>query len=142
MEEKVNNELVDIAVNYWSGFLKDPTSFTMDNGDSSHYVILNYLAMLGSRKYPEEGILKFEDSLRHNIKIALEDIGSNSMCLGVDYHPCITLSNCLNHAFGESGYMGKVVFPCKTTMWITNQEVSVSQGYGAATKILYPVEKK
>lgn len=136
--EEVNNHLLDAAVNYWSGFLKNPMSFDMNNGEPSQYVMMNFLAKVNTKSYPEEGISKFEDILKNYIKNALEIEESSRAYLDVDYHPCNVLRSCLDQAFGEKGYNSMTVFPCKTSMWINNQEISVSQGYGADTKILYP----
>lgn len=137
-ENKINKDLVEFAVNYWSGFLKNPMSFEMDNGEPSQYALFNILAKSGAKSFPEEGIKKFEDTLRNYIKTTLETEGSGRVYLDVDYHPCNVLSSCLDQAFGEKGYNSMTVFPCKTDMWLNNQELSVSQGYGADTKILYP----
>src|SRR5574344_1851473 len=137
-KEEVNNRLLDAAVNYWSGFLKNPMSFDMNNGEPSQYIMMNFLAKSNTKSYSEEGISKFEDILRNYIKKALEIEGADRAYLEVDYHPCNVLSSCLDQAFGEKGYNSMTVFPCKTSMWINNQEISVSQGYGADTKILYP----
>ena len=137
-ENKINKDLVESAVNYWSGFLRNPRGFVMDNGEPSQYALLNILAKSGAKSFPEEGIEKFEDILRNYIKNALEREGSGRVDLDVDYHPCRVLSSCLDQAFGEKGYNSLTVFPCKTSMWIIDGTVKVSQGYRAETKTLYP----
>ena len=138
-ENKINKDLVESAVNYWSGFLKNPMGFEMDNGEPSQYALLNILAKSGAKSFPEEGIEKFEDILRNYIKNALELEGSGRVYLDVDYHPCRVLSSCLDQAFGERGYNSLTVFPCKTSMQVNNETVKVSQGYMAETKILFPI---
>ena len=138
-ENKINKDLVESAVNYWSGFLKNPMGFVIDNGEPSQYALLNILVKSGAKSFPEEGIEKFEDILRNYIKNALELEGSGRVYLDVDYHPCRVLSSCLDQAFGERGYNSLTVFPCKTSMWVNDETVEVSQGYRAETKILFPI---
>ena len=138
-ENKINKDLVESAVNYWSGFLKNPMGFVMDIGEPSQYALLNILVKSVAKSFPEEGIEKFEDILRNYIKNALEIEGSDRVYLDVDYHPCRVLSSCLDQAFGERGYNSLTVFPCKTSMWVNDGTVEVSQGYRAETKILFPI---
>jgi hypothetical protein len=136
-EIKVNKDLVKVAVEYWSGFLKNPMSFEMDNGEPSQHAMLNILAKAGAKPFPEEGVLKFEEILGNYIKNALEIPDSGRVAFEVDYHPCNVLRSCLDQAFGENGYSSMTVFPCKTDMRITIDYVKVWQGYRAPVQILF-----
>lgn len=132
-----NKELVKAAVEYWSGFLKDPLSFEMDNGEPSQHAMLNMLRMAAVKPFDSERVKIFEEELTKIVTSALS-IGDH-FDLNVDYHPDRNLSHCLDLAFGEKGYISMQVFPCKTNMWISEKDVQVSQGYRKPMVIIYPV---
>ena len=140
MEKNVDKDLVKAAVGYWSGFLKDPLSFELDNGEPSQHAMLNMLRMAAVKPFDSERIKIFEEQLTKDITQKLEN--SDSCNLSVDYHPDSVLGSCLDLAFGEKGYISMQVFPCKTTMWITKDNIQYSQGYRKPVEILYPVAAK
>ncbi len=101
--------------------------------------MLNMLRMAAVKPFDSERIKIFEEQLTKDITQKLEN---NYKCtLSVDYHPDQILSKCLDLAFGEKGYISMQVFPCKTTMWITKDDIQYVQGYKKPVKIL-PVAAK
>ena len=133
MSKEVNKDLVNAAVEYWAHMLEDPMSFVMDNGESSQFVLLNMMAKAGAKPAEEDAVEKFRCRLTNTIYEALEKNGR--LTLSVDYDPDRILTEILDNSL--SNYNSKTIFPCKTCMWITLENVSVSQGYHAPTVVLY-----
>ena len=134
----IDADLVNAVVTYWSGFIKDPMSFEMDNGEPSQYAMINMLAKMGAKPGDPIMVEKFESILCALVYNELEEKGR--VTLSVDYDPHGLLRQALDQTFGERNYNSKSIFPCKTTMWITDKIVTYSQGYRAMEKVLYPNE--
>ena len=69
-------------------------------------------------------------------QILIEELKRTDMVrLSTDYSPCGLLMEA-SYEFGISDH----AFPCKTDMYITENEVRVSEGYGAPEKVIYSKE--
>lgn len=133
----VNAELVNSAVQFWANFLRDPSSFDLDNGEDQPPMIKILAAMTkaGSKPIDSAIIEKFESYLAAIIYNKLAD--GNNVTLSVDYNPDKVLSDVLDLAFGQENYMEKTIFPWKTYMLISLDEVRAYQGYMSDAKVLY-----
>lgn len=141
MNSNIDKDLVKAAVGYWSGFLKDQNTVVLDNGEPSQFLMMNALAKLGGvKKFDEEKIVEFELLMTEKIIIELEENPSHSVSFSVDYHPDGRLRQILDESI--KSYNSMSIFPCKTNMQITTQEVWVKEGYGKPVVKIYPVEGK
>lgn len=133
----VNAELVNSAVQFWANFLRDPSSFDLDNGEDQPPMIkmLAAMAKAGSKPIDSAIIEKFESYLAAIIYNKLAD--GNTVKLSVDYNPDKVLSDALDLAFGQENYMEKTIFPWKTYMLISLDEVRAYRGYMSDAKVLY-----
>lgn len=135
MREYVPNELiVDRAVELWKRMLKNPR---FDNGDNSFVGgMCAALAMTMPSNVDEEKLKVFGDALKKSLMTNTVGGGSYEYFtsdLSVDYDPCRVLLD----AAKEAGLTAK--FPWKTSMFLTDEYLSVSCGYGAELVSHYPL---
>lgn len=120
-------ENVRAAVDWWANAIQSPK---FDNGDSMNSFIT--MMLYSSQKgISEEDLITFKDTLALDIIAELQRDGR--CVLSVDYHPCAILAN----AGSKIGLNDMTSFPWKTWMNITEQEVEVSEGYGAPMKTIW-----
>ena len=122
-----------VAAKWWADKLRKVGPGNFDNGDSSTggmaMLLATMLAM--ESQTSDEAIDLFEERLAETIKEQVEARGS--MTLSVDYSPDYILGNLAQ----ETG-VSTSRFPWKTTMWIEKDNVSVSAGYAAPCKTIFP----
>lgn len=123
-------EYVKVAVDWWANAIVSPK---FDNGEALPS-ILSFL--MGSvKEYSQEDIKVFKETLAKGI---IKEMKKWNRCsLDVDYHPCRVLAEA-GSLIGVNDMTG---YPCKTNMRITEQEVSVSAGYGASWETLWTAGK-
>ena len=137
--KEVNQELVKAAVSYWSNFLKDQDSVILDNGEPTQFAMMNMLAKLGGTPtYDKDKIEKFEILLTDYITEGLKE--GKRISFHVDYHPEDKLREILDDSIKD--YNSMSIFPCKTSMSVSPEEVQVKEGYGKPYIHLYPVPEK
>lgn len=123
-----------VAAKWWADKLRNVGPGNFDNGDSSStggmaMILATMLAM--DTQSSEEAIILFEKRLAETILDQVEQHGS--MVIRVDYGPDYILSDLAQ----ETG-VSPNGFPWKTTMWIVKDKVTVSAGYGAPRKVIFP----
>ncbi len=121
-------EYVVAAIDWWANRVQSP-KFDAGKG-------MSFLAMMVPRvrkDYSEEELKTFKDSLAKSILAEIESFGNCS--LSVDYHPCAILANA-----GKTIALTDVDFPWKTSMYITNQAVEVSEGLSGENKTIWSKE--
>lgn len=124
-------EYVKVAIDWWANAIISPK---FDNGEALPGVLSLLLTGAG-KEYSQEEIKIFKNALAKGI---VEEMNKLNHCsLDVDYHPCRVLADAGN-LIGVNSMTG---YPCKTNMRITEQEVSVSAGYGASWEILWTTTK-
>ena len=125
-------ENVRAAVDWWANAIQSPK---FDNGESINAFIT--MMLYSSQKgISEEDLKTFKDTLALDI---IAELQRNGRCtLSVDYNPCAILANAGN----EIGLNDMTSFPWKTWMNITEQEVEVSEGYGAPMKTIWSKDNK
>ena len=122
-----------VAAKWWADKLRyvSPTNF--DNGDNSKtgaYTMMLATVLALDSETSLESIDLFEEKLANKIKEHVEAYGS--LTLSVDYAPDDILSSI--------AYETNVCtngFPWKTTMWIREDDVSVSSGYAVSIKNIF-----
>jgi len=127
-----------IAAKWWADKIRNVGLGNFKNGDDSSAggITMILACMLASRTMPSlVQIDIFEEKLAKTIKEHVEERGS--MVLSVDYG----LDQTLGRIAYESGVSSNG-FPWKTTMWIERGKVSVSCGYGAPVKKIFPDESE
>ena len=123
-----------VAAKWWADKLRKTGPGNFDNGDDSSAggFAMILATMLAIKSEPSnESIDLFEEKLASTIKEHIETHGT--LILSVDYGPDYILGNLAN----ETG-ISTSRFPWKTTMWITENKVSVSAGYATSTKTIFP----
>lgn len=119
---------INAAVNWWAEAIQHPK---MDNGDDG---LAKLMMMFGgrtsSRQLTEADLTTFRTTLAAGITREMEH--RDRITLSVDYGPDCTLGEA-----GDAIGLGQFDFPCKTTMWISETEVSVSAGYGAPEQTIW-----
>lgn len=123
-----------VAAKWWADKLRNVDPGNFDNVDNSSVcnlvIILATISALDSEP-SSKAIDLFEEKLADTIKEHVEN--HSSMTLSVDYGPDYILGS-IAHETGVSTN----VFPWKTTMWIQKDKVSISAGYAAPTKTIFP----
>ena len=122
--QRTRAELFEVAADWWI----DKTFgkvLNQNNGEESHFALLNFAALKGKEGVTEKQVKKFRETLIRSLK---KEDDHNDFYLGVDYHP----GRYLDEACKESG-ISEICLPCKTNMNIYTKEgyISVSFGYGA-----------
>lgn len=123
-----------VAAKWWADKIRNVGPGNFDNGDSSSQggMAIMMASMLAMKTAPSsESIDLFEERLAETIKEKVENGGS--ITLSVDYHPDYILSSIAN----ETGVSASG-FPWKTTMWVKSNHVSVSTGFAAPAKTIFP----
>lgn len=124
------HEYINAAVDWWSETIQHPK---MDNGDDGLAMLM---AMFGGskRQLTEPELQSFRESLATGI---MRQMAKMKCCtLSVDYAPDQILSEA-----GEQIGLSQFDFPCKTMMWISEFEVSVSAGHGAPNQTIWRASK-
>ena len=123
-----------VAAKWWADRLRNVGPGNFNNGDESSTggMAMALATLLAMNSQPsEDAIDLFEAKLAETIKKHVEDRGS--MTLSVDYGPDYILSSVAQ----ETGVSSNG-FPWKTTMWIYKDKVTVSAGYAAPSKVIFP----
>lgn len=123
-----------VAAKWWADKFRNVGPGNFNNGDSSSAggMAMIMATMLAMDSEPSaQAIDLFEQKLADTIKEHVESRGS--MTLSVDYGPDYILGSLAR----ETG-VSTNGFPWKTTMWVEKDKVSVSAGYAAPTKIIFP----
>lgn len=123
-----------VAAKWWADKIRNVGPGNFDNGDTSLSggITMVLATMLAMDSEPSgKTIDLFEEKLANTIKEHVETHGT--MTLTVDYVP----DQILGRLAKETG-VSPNVFPWKTTMWIKNNHVSVSSGYGNTSKTIFP----
>ena len=119
---------INAAVNWWAEAIQHPK---MDNGDDG---LASLMVMLGGRtsrrQLTEAELQTFREKLTEEITRQMARNGR--LTLSVDYNPDRVL-----YQAGAAIGLGQFDYPCKTTMWITETEVSVRAGYGASEQTIW-----
>lgn len=126
-DEISDRENVNAAVNWWTEAIQHPK---MDNGDDGLAMIMAMFGGHKSRQLTEAELQIFRKKLAESIIDQMNHM--SRVTLSVDYGPDVIL--------GEAGAaigLGQFDFPCKTTMWISEDRVSVSAGCGAPVDIIW-----
>ena len=127
-------EYYEVAAEWWANKLRNVSLSNFDNGDDSFF---NRMAMILAAslaveaKTPDEAIDLFQKKLADTVKKFVESHDVR-MILSVDYGP----DHILSKVAEETG-VGMERFPWKTTMWISQDKVSVSAGYAAPVETLF-----
>ena len=124
-----------VAAKWWADKIRNVGLGNFNNGNtgSSGGIAMAMASMIALKKQSSsEAIDLFEEKLAETIKESVEKCGP--MTLSVDYDPDCVLSS---HA--EEAGVSLNAFPWKTMMWISEDKVSVSCGYGAPSKVIFPI---
>jgi hypothetical protein len=132
----VPQEAIDAGVRWWMDVLARGAK--QDNGDT-HNPLAGVLATMLAAVVPPtpEQVERFGAVLRDQLRadlIGVEAPRLSARMLSVDYGPDVRLS----HAAQLSG-VDPSRFPMKTTMWIAEDGLRVSYGYGAPREKIWPV---
>ena len=138
-----NKEALDTAVSYWSDFLSKDKDTKFDNGcDDQGNQMASMMAMMANKgtDHSTEKVEVFKRELR---RILLADHESLLYTIGVDYNPDCYLQEALSIADIDGSLN---VLPWKTNMRFEIMEdkeftISVSEGYGNPSEVIYPIEK-
>lgn len=115
------------AVNWWVEAIQHPK---LDSGENSLPLLMIALGGNTSRQYTADEIKKFREALTEIVVDEMKQKGR--VILRVEYAPDYLLSK----AGGAIG-LGQYDFPCKTTMWIYADKVSVSAGNSAPEEVIW-----
>ena len=126
MEKKKFEKEAEVAASLWKENVGPSTK--QNNGDFFQSFLMSMLSSYGS--LTEEQKQHFEEVLKAKIIEEMNRMGR--VTLSVDYGPCMMLAESADEAGIDYS-----MFPCKTTMWISDGKVSVSHGYRADVKDLY-----
>lgn len=127
-----------VAAKWWAEKLRNLNPKNFDNGDKSGTGFLTMLlaTKIASNVKPSaEKVEWFEEKLAEVIEEYIQENGS--LKLSVDYQPDAVLSR----AAIETG-INLNVFPWKTTMWVERNSITVSDGYCAETRCIFPENVK
>ena len=128
-EEKTLRETSKVAAKWWADKLRYGT--VQNNGEDMQSMMMTLFAMRAS-KFNGDDINEFERVLAELVDNDIDARGS--AYLRVDYHP----EGLLRDAAEEANIDVSFKLPVKTSMRVSEEEVTVSEGYGAAEKQLYP----
>lgn len=131
-------ESAKIASNWWAEKIQKPTIY--DNGDRSKIgdmsTLFAFLLASNNRTgLSEESVELFKKTLENLIVTEIELFGSALVM--VDYHP----EGILREA-ASTAQINDSLFPWKTMMNVTEEEVKVSEGYGQRAVTIYPAKQK
>ncbi len=124
---------INAAVNWWAEAIQHPK---MDNGDDGlAMLMMMFGGHTSSRQLTAPELQTFREKLAGNIAYEMTRRQNPNLTLSVDYGP--------DRILGEAGAaigLGQFDFPCKTTMWITETEVSVRAGCGAPEQVIWSAD--
>ena len=120
-------EYVKVAVDWWANAIVSPK---FDNGEAIPPFLK--LLMSSAKEYSQKEIKIFKEALAKEIVEEMKECGDHCT-ISVDYNPCRILAEA-GKLIGVNEMTG---YPCKTSMEISKQEVSVSAGYGASWDTLW-----
>lgn len=120
---------VKAAIDWWAEAIQHPK---MDNGEDS---LAELMAMLGgsslAKNFSENEIKAFRSTLAAKIISEVERHGC--IRLSVDYGP----DRILSEAGEAAGITSEFAYPCKTSMNVSKDEVTVSAGYAAPHETIW-----
>lgn len=131
-----NLESAVVATEWWVEKISKPTWYDMGEPGRTGEIASLLALMLASttrENLREENVEKFRETLLETIQKQIKERGTCT--LNVDYAPYDIL--------GEVAVATKIdssLFPWKTHMTITCNEVKVAEGYGSEFKTIYPVK--
>lgn len=127
--ERISEEDIRKAVNWWAQFAKDPKPHS--NGDRGlHSILAGALCDTQSEPADPETVDLFREDLEARLA-ALADSGKPAIFLDCDYAPCKLLADSAR----EAGVRLEN-FPWKTSMHIEPGKVVVKYGYGAGWAVI------
>lgn len=118
------------AADLWRRMVESPI---FDNGDRSEQ---GFFCKAMAESIPTESDEAKLDAFRDRLEAALLDESIrpyDRSGLHVDYHP--------DEILAQAAEGTKIRFPCKTNMWVYNDHIGVSAGYGAETVNHYPLSE-
>ena len=118
---------IKVAIDWWANAIISPK---FDNGEALP-ALFAFLMASATKEYTPAEIKTFKEALANGIQDEMSEYGRCN--LSVDYHPCRVLANAGN-LIGVNDMTG---YPCKTDMYISEKEVSVSAGYGAPREVIW-----
>ena len=125
-------EYVKVAIDWWANAILAPK---LDMGEELP-AFLSIMAANTIKRYSEEEIRIFKVTLAEAI---IEELKIHRICvLNVDYGPCDFFANA-GEKIGVNGMMG---WPWKTSMNVSEEQVTISAGYGAPWNVLWSKPKK
>ena len=122
-------DYVKVAVNWWANAILHPQ---FDNG-SGVDGLFAMMMVKPSNSVTQSQLTAFKEQLAKLIVKNMKNSPYNDCEISVDYSPNCTLSK----ASKKAGFPNTVMFPWKTHMTITEEQVSVSSGYCAPREILW-----
>ena len=138
---KIPDLMIERAAELWARKLQNPT---FDNGDQSNTGFMTMMLATVNIQNDKENVeggmaLKIEE-FRHQLIIELKNSRDKEYfeghSLSVDYHPCRTLTN-----VAEKVGIPLSQFSCKSTVYIQDDRVVTSFGYGKENMSHYPLSK-
>lgn len=115
---------IEKAVNYWIDLITSE-ELNSDNGEDSHFGLLNVVSQMGRKKITPEQIEKFREKATEVFTREFEK-RNGRYSVGVDYNPDIPFQE----VFDYSG-ISAMAAPCKTYVNIYADKVVAKNGYGA-----------
>lgn len=125
-----NNSAAIAAATWWANKVCNP-SFNLGDPDSS---FISMLAMMNVRSTPDPSkaqIYNMINALAPKIDELMIRVGS-TISIAVDYGPDPILASAAKEANISTNR-----FPWKTVMWVCTDNVTVSEGYGAKTTLVW-----
>ncbi len=143
-DERIPERMVDRAVTIWKRALANPIYRNTTPRDREHFQfeVLNAMTAALPKNNTPEVLERFGEALKDiltNGLMVTPDYGDRQPYqlrdrhLSVDYHPCRSLA-----AAAERAGL-KMEFPIKTGMYIGDDHISFSMGYGEPRTYHYPL---
>jgi hypothetical protein len=127
-----SEKIIRRAATVWARLLEHPK---FDNGDKSANGGLAFVLSVMANKNAnndKDTLDKFVDALTTIVMNTESGNEYQVRWLEVDYHPCVALANAATAAG-----LNIAVWPCKTSVQIFEDRVTVRDGYGAGAKNHY-----
>ena len=134
-------ESARVAAEWWANALKGRAKQDAgldDAGGGMGSLLLLFVSRLNQPE--DDKIPQFQTKLEEELNKRLAANKDAEICLSVDYGAEGLLAAVAREL--EINYGTGSAFPVKTVMWISRDRVSVSNGYRAENKTLYPAETK